>query len=262
MKAVKLIKPLANGTKHVARLAGKHSNWILAVIAALGLGATAFEFTRATIKAVKLCEEKQVKGAKNIIKTVWKLYIPGVGIVIATTIAIFGNAHSNAKKLMQMTSAYVAGKADMKQLKDKAKEILGEGKEKKIEDEVERDKVKNTEIPPEEKIIKTGHGNDLFLDGLTGQWFRASPDFIELQLKTLSDEMRDDIDNNLYVHRYIELFGLNKSYIGNWYWSMSDLLKEGYKCLEADITACQWMTVNGKQEMVSTFEVEPKPERF
>lgn len=255
----KVFRPIAKCSRKLIRFTTKNSNWILSILALLGVIGTAEEFTRATIKAVKLCEEKKPQGAKEIVKTVWKLYLPGVGIIFMTTMAVCGNAKINARRLATVTGLYAASQADIQAFKAKAKELLGPGKAKKIEDEVERDRVDRLPPPSEDQIIKTGHGNDLFQFGWTGVYFRANPDYIELKFRELNQEISATPDGVVYMHRLIEMLGMPQCDSGNAFWDMYDMLEHGYKKIEADITNCKWMDVNGKQEMVSTLRPIPEP---
>ena len=259
LKSIKFLKPLAKGCKKLSKFTAKNSNWILALIAAVGTVGVAEEFTRATIKAVKLCEEKKPEGAKEVVKTVWKLYLPGVGIVLVVVSSICGNAHINAKRLATVTGLYAASQADIQAFKNKAKEILGEGKARKIDEEVERDKVDRNPPPPEDEIVKTGHGDQLFMLGWTSKYFRANPDYLELKMRELNQEMTEEPDEEIYENRFNEMMTLPYCEAGNAVWNMYDLMTEGYKKISLDITTCKWVEVNGKKEMVSTVRFVPNP---
>ncbi len=258
----KMLKPIAKGGTKVVRFVGKNSNWVLSVLAFLGLLGTAWSFTDATIKAVKLCEEKQVKGAKEIVKTVWKLYLPGIGFVVVTTFSIFGNAISNAKRIATATGLWMASKADLKAVKKKTAEILGDSKAQHIDQETERAKVAANPPPSEDEISKTGHGDKLFRFGWTGRYFRSSPEWIELIFERLNNELHDGYGDTILMHRLIELLDMPHCDSGDAYWSLVDMKKEGYSRINADICNCQWMEVNGRQEMVSTLRCNPPPTGF
>lgn len=259
LKTAKIFRPAVKGIKNLTKFTAKNSNWILALLALLGVIGTAEEFTRATIKAVKLCEEKKPQGAKEVIKTVWKLYLPGVGIILVTTLAVCTNAKINARRLATVTGLYAASQADIQAFKQKAKEMLGDGKERKIEDEVERDKIDRNPPPEEQFIAKTGHGDQLFLFGLTGQYLRANPDYIELKFSEFNQAMSETVDGCLDVNNLIERFDLNRCVLGNSCWDKYEMLENGYKEIKAKLTTGKWVEVNGKQEMVSTIECEPNP---
>lgn len=243
------------------RFSTKNSNWILAILAVLGVGGTAAAFTNATIKAVKLCEEKQIKGTKEVIKTVWKLYLPGIGFVIATTVAIVTNAHVNAKRFATVTSLLAASQTDLELLKKKAKEIVGEGKERKIEDEAERERIDSSKIPTEDEIIKTGHGDKLFEMAWTSKYFRASPEWIDLAFERFNKAFNEGyFDDEVYMNALLDELGLPNCESGNAYWNRVDMREKGYKEVTANITSCKWMEVNGKREMVSTLRCCPNPQ--
>lgn len=265
LKTAKLASPFVKGLKQFGKELSKNSNWIFALMGMVGLAGTTWQMVDATIKAVKLCEEKQVKGAKEIIRTVWKLYIPGVGFVILTTISIIGHTKLNrtlSKKLVTATGLYAASQADLKAFKDKAKEMLGEKKAEKIEQEVTQDKVKKLTPPDEKDIVNTGHGDQLFQLALTGGYLRACPEWIELQIRTMNEEQESSPDGVIYAHRLLELFQQPEADVGNLYWDKYDMLQKGYKRLEADITTCRWDEYKGKPEVVSVISITPWPTGF
>ena len=259
LKTAKIFRPLVTTSKKLVRFTTKNSNWILAILTILGIVGTAEEFTRATIKAVKLCEEKQPQGAKEIIKTVWKLYLPGVGLILVTTLTVCGNAKLNAKKLATVTGLYAASQADIMTIKEKAKEMLGEGKARKISDEVEREKLNRDPPPTEDFITKTGHGNQLFRMDLNGGYFRANPDYIDLKFAEFNQDMSEEVDGVLDANNLLERFDMPRCSLGNAFWDKYDMLEHGYKEVKAVLTTGQWMDVNGVKEMVSTVECEPRP---
>lgn len=264
-KTAKLAAPFVKGLKQFGKELSKNSNWIFALLGMVGLAGTTWQMIDATIKAVKLCEEKEIKGVKEIVRTVWKLYIPGIGFIILTTVSIAGHTRLNralSKKLVTATGLYAASQADLKAFKDKAKEMLGERKAEKIEQEVTQDKVKKL-VPPDEKdIVDTGHGNQLFQLSLTGGYLRACPEWVELQIKTFNDELDDSVDGVAYVHRLLELFHQPECDVGNLYYDKYDMLQKGYKRVEADITTCRWDEYKGKPEVVSVISLTPWPTGF
>lgn len=259
LKALKFAKPFFKGGRKLARFTVKNSNWILSLITLFGMGAAVGTAVDATVKAVKLCEEKQVHGTKEVIKTVWKLYIPTAGFIIVATTSVLGNAHINAKRIATVTGLWAASQTDAKLFHDKAQEILGEKKTKDVEAEAERQKVLLNPPPAEDEIIQTGHGNDLFMFGWTGKYFRASPEYIELVFDKWNQEIQGDMDGTAYVHRIIDMLDMPACDSGDAYFDMVRLQTEGYKEIRPNITACQWMVVNGKREMVSTLRFTPQP---
>ena len=258
MKVWKFMKPAIKGGKRVLRYTAKNHNWILAVLSILGLAGTAYAFTTATIKAVKMCEEKQVRGTKEVVKTVWKLFLPGIGFIFVTTLAICSNAHLNARDIATVTGLYAASKTDAKLIKEKVKELVGERKEEKIENEVEAEKVRMNPPTPE-NIIETGHGKQLFRMYETGVYFRASTDWVDLQFSKLNKDLDDEFTSCITFHRLNELLGLPRCGFGDAVWDKVDMKKSGYNEIVADVRSLCWETINGEQEVVSVLRCVPEP---
>ena len=255
---LKFLKPLYVGGKRLIRFSRKNSNWILAILSTLGLLGTAATCVDATIKAVKLCEEKQAVGAKEVVKTVWKLYVaPGL-CVIATTAMILENAHVNAKRLATVTGLYAASQADIKAIKEKMREIVGPKKAQQVENAVATEEMKKTEFT-EADVAQTGHGNQLFKFKLNGQLFRACPDYIELVMKQFNDLCASEPDQTAYIRYLTEKFHMRESDIDNMYYDLADLFMDGIKSIRADISHTEWMELNGKQEVAAVLTLDPAP---
>lgn len=248
--------------KNTIHFTKKNSNWILAWLAVLGIGGLTWATIRGTIKAVKLCEEKQAQGTKEIVKTVWRLYIPAFGFFILTTISIISNAKINASKLALMTGLYAMKEADLNDFKKKVKEMVGPKKEEAIETEVEKDKVRKLPPPSEEDIAKTGHGNVLFIDWLTGQYFRASPEYIDLVQELVNKQLHNEMDPSLMRGFMHELLHLRKCGADDLVWDLVDMQEHGYYDIQLDCTHTEWMEVNGQREIVCTLRCTPEASGF
>ena len=260
-KEFKLLNPIVKGCGKVIRFGKRNSNWLLAILAMLGLVTTTGLAIDATVKAVKLCEEKEIRGRKEVLKTVWRLYIPAVGCFIVTTVSIVGNAHINARRLATVTGLYAMSQADLKALKSKAKEVLGEKKEReKVEDEVAKERLNR--IVPEQSshIIETGHGNKLFVEWLTGQLIRTSPEHVEAVSEKISNRMSKEVDGIVEVGgAYLSEFKIDPDcWVGRAIWDMAEMLQKGDKEFVIDCHEIQWMEVNGQQEMVGIIK-PPEP---
>ena len=167
----KATKPLVQLTSKGMRFFAKNSNLILTIIGATGVVTTMILAIKGTIKAVKLCEDKQVHGTKEIVKTVWKCYIPTVGVVILTTAAILYNGKINAKKIAVLTSAYSGSVEALKKVEEKMKAEIGPKKTQKAIDQAEGAMAQEKAPQHQTDIIATGKGKQLFFCATTGQWF-------------------------------------------------------------------------------------------
>jgi hypothetical protein len=248
VKTSKVLSPIVKGV-------AKRGDWILAVLAFLGLTGTAALAVKATITAVKLCEEKEIKDGKEVVRTTWRLYIPAIGCFIVTTLSVMGlswRSIKRAKELATVTGLYAMSQTDLKSIKAKAKEILGEKKEQeKLEDGVIKDELDRMTIPPESEIIKTGHGDKLFRERLTGQLIRTSPEWIEAVSEKVAAQFGKEVDGVVEVGYYLELLNIpSDCWVGNAVWEEVEMLECGYNKFEIDCREIKWMEVNGKQEMV------------
>ena len=250
----------ANVVLHIGGKAVKalkqNSDVVMMILGWLGLIGTAGLAVKATVSAVKLCESKEIKGKKEIIRTTWRLYVPAIGCFIVTTMSIAGLGWHNIKlvrKLATVTGLYAMKQEDFKALQDKAKEVLGEKKEQeKVEDEVTKERLEKVVQEQEKHIIETGHGNKLFMERLTGQLIRTSPEHVEAVSSRIDNRIHSEVDGVVEVGGvYLQEFNLDPNcWVGSAIWDMAELLQRGVHHFEIDCREIQWMTVNGQQEMV------------
>ena len=254
-KELKVIKPLVKGGTKVLAKVAKKSDWIMMALAMLGLtGATALA-VKATITAVKLCEEKQVQGKKEIIKTTWRLYIPAIGCFIVTTLSVVGlgwQSIKRARQLATVTGLYAMSQTDLKAIREKAKEVLGEKKEReKIEDEVAKDRLEQAVKANSGNIISTGHGDKLFMEWLTGQLIRTSPEYVETVAERMINQFAKEVDGVIEASYYLDQFKIpTDCWVAQAIWDSAEMLRDGKKEFYIDCHEIQWMEVNGQQEMV------------
>lgn len=257
--AIKALNPIIKAGGKLIRFGKRNSNWILAVLAMLGLGGTTALAIDATVKAVKLCETKEIKGRKEILKTVWRLYIPAVGCFIVTTASIVGNAHINARRLATVTGLYAMSQADLKALKSKAKELMGPRKEQNAEDDISKERLNKVVPAQQDQIISTGHGDKLFMEWLTGQLIRTSPEHVEAVAANMDSQFGREVDGVVEVSWYLEQFRIpTDCWVARAIWDMAEMVQRGDKRFEIDCRQIQWMEVNGVQEMVGIIR-PPEP---
>ncbi len=256
MKGSKAIVKIVRG---IPRFCKRNSNWILSALAMIGVTGLTWAAIKGTIKAVKLCEEKGVKDGKEVIKTTWKLYIPALGFFILTTLSIVGNAHINGKRLATLTGLYAASQADIQAIKKKAKEMLGEKKASEVQAEADKEKVAALPAPKEGEINQTGHGTQLYMDGMTGQFFRASPDYIELVEKEINMKLQNEVDNLCYRAYLQERFHERDCGTKEMFWDLLELNRRGIKEVKLDASFTGWMDINGQKEVVAVLHCDPEP---
>lgn len=253
-------------TKNGIKLMSKNSNLVLTMISAAGVLTTTYVAIKGTIKAVKLCEEKQVHGTKEVVKTVWKCYIPTIGMVILTTTAILCNGKINAKRLAVLTSAYSGSVETIKKLEEKMTEQIGPKKTEKARDEAEIAAAK--EHLPERKedviISGDGRGKQLFYLRPTGQWFYSDYNGIELAElkinKAIEELTRESWGETLPVSEVQEALGLAVTDMGEYMgWDLDQF--RGNVGLSLIISS-DWMDLPWGKEIVGVIRFSHWPDNL
>lgn len=195
----------------------KHEPEILMSMGLAGLTFSVAWGIKSTIKAVRLCDEvkkkenKEKLTAKEVIKTTWKLYLP---VVITTGLSIpcviLGNRVSS-KRNAALAAAYTISETAMQEYKEKAKEIVGEEKAKKIEEEVNKDKASKKES----SAVIIGEGETLFYEPLTDRYFKSTWNDIQKAANELNEEALGSATGQFSLNDWFEKLGLPSTEIGD-----------------------------------------------
>ena len=199
---------------NVMKLVQKNSSTILTCIGAAGVIATAVLTGRATIKAVRIAdgmdrfdldEGKTIyPPQKEIVKAVWKEYIPAAATGLATIALIFGANALNKKQQATLVSAYALLDQTYREYKNKVKEVLGEESEQKVEDAIAEEKV--SDICPSD-------GKLLFYEPNYGQGFERT--MLEVQDAEYRLNQKFAVEGEASLNDFFELLGLNKTDTGD-----------------------------------------------
>ena len=261
----KAAKPVVLLTKKGIRLLAKNSNLVLTIVAATGVVATTAVTVRGTIKAVKLCEEKQVHGAKEVIKTVWKCFIPTVGLVILTTTAIICNGKINARKIAVLTSAYSGATEVIKKFEEKLTSEIGPKKADKVISSAEKELAQSQAPNTKNNVIATGKGSQLFFCATTGQWFYSDWNGVELAELKLKKVFTDIMTNwgegeFILLREAQEALGLPVTDMGEYMgWHTDDFLISGGKECVRFVISSEWMDLPWGRETVGIVRFTPWP---
>ena len=261
---MKFTKPLVVVTRKGLRFLTKNSNVILTVVGATGAVASVALAIHGTIKAVKLCEIRKPQGTKEIIQTVWKCYIPTIGMVLLTTTAIIGNGRINARKIAVLTSALAGSQNSLKLLQEKMAEEIGPKKAQKMIDAAKSEEAKQNAPKSEKDIIDTGNGNTLFFLKDFGQWIRSSYDKIELAQMKIERDIQDSLNGcgNDYIqaNNALEYLEARHCLLGEYNgWDPQEFRTGGLKGPKFRISS-EWMDVLGEKQIVGTVWFEPEPQ--
>lgn len=167
-------------TKICARFLRKHGGTILAVVASVGVVATAIETGRASTKAQKIIEKnaiaidcenygKSCYTTKQKVLDCWKVYVPAAILGGGTIACILGSNALNKKQIASLTAAYMALGKTYQEYRRQVAERIGAEEEKKLRMEV-AEKAKGEDVQRD----KDGDVIRLFYEPASKRYFHAT----------------------------------------------------------------------------------------
>lgn len=262
----KVARPLMKIGKNSVRFFVKNSNVILTFVGAAGVIVTAAAAVKGTIRAVKLCEERKVVGAKEIVKTVWKCYIPTIGFLVLTVTAICCNGRINARKIAVLTSSLSGATGALKKIEEKMSEEIGPKKTQKIIGNAETEIANEQKPKSQDDIIATGKGKQLFFCATTGQWFYSDWNGVELaemKLKSVFKKMMTEWGQGEFIplREAQEALGLKVTDMGEYMgWYTDDFLDGTGNDPGPDfVITSEWMDLPWGRETVGVVRFTPWP---
>ena len=143
-----MMNSLINNSKRFLKL---NVSTILTGIATVGVIATSIMTAKATVKAVRLLDEKksEQKGLVNkheVIKIVAPVYISTLAIGVSTVICLLSANAFNRKQQASLISAYSLVNNSYKNYRNKVKEMYGEEAHSKIVDAIAVEKADDINI--------------------------------------------------------------------------------------------------------------------
>lgn len=172
----------------------------LMIAGALAIGGillTAATTAWGTYKATKVIEEKKPETKKEAVKLVWKYYIPAgvaIGVTIISDVCFY---KIGMKELAALTASVTYLTSNRDKLEKKLKEVVGEEKYNEIKKEIkseliaekakETKKTENTTAHKRFPAEETGYGDQLFLDGWSGRFFRSSIEEVIKGINSFND---------------------------------------------------------------------------
>lgn len=201
---------IANTLKAVQKAVKKHSPEILTGIGIAGMIVTTVTAVRATPKALRLVDEKEIKDGKRltsseIVKTTWKCYIPSAVTGVCSAACIIGASSISARRNAALVTAYTISETALKEYKEKAVEVVGEKKEQAIRDAVAKEKLEKAHVESRE-FIPTGRGETPCFDPLTNTCFKSDIEAIRKAENNLNRRLRDEL--RITVNEFLQEIGL------------------------------------------------------
>lgn len=222
-----------NPFKSIKPFLVKHEPEILMYTGISGLIFATVWTVKSTVKAVRLYDAKRLElkkdklGFKDTIKTVWKCYIPPVVGAVVSVPCIIAGSKVYSKRNAAIAAAYTIAETSLQEYKEKTKEIVGEKKEKEIHEAISNDKL--NKVGPSENILLPREGEYMFLESITGRYFKSSYNKILQACNELNAEALGGSDE-ITLSDWLTALGLQRT-------SVSDSLG--------------WTTANGKNGLLS-----------
>lgn len=180
----------------VKKVADEKGSLVLTILAGAGVITTAVLAGKAAIEIheiKKTMDEKELEPEERrevIIHDVMPVLVPPIVSAAATIGCVVGAQAKNVSKITALTGAYAIKEGALKDLREEAKELLGEKKYSEMESSIAQKKVDKIDIAED---VKAGIPHDLFLveDLTLGGEFYADIESIRRADLELREQMHD-----------------------------------------------------------------------
>lgn len=182
------IKVLA---RTVEKFTVDNSPIILTIVGVGGSVASAYLTGTATVKAVELVREEKTRifretpltkydsgedvdlAKTEVVKLVWKEYIPAVGVLTVTVTSIIFANRINTRRAAAMAVAYSLSEKAYSEYREKVVEKFNANKERQVRDDIAQEHV--TKNPPSDtQLIIVGSGDVLCYDLPNDRYFMSN----------------------------------------------------------------------------------------
>lgn len=245
--------------RHVGKLMSKNSPTIFTGISVAGLITTTIFAVKATPKALQILDqEREYRKSRlkpditklDIVKLTWKCYVP-TAVMGATSIACIISSNSiNLRRNAALASVYSITEASLKEYQAKVVETIGENKERKVRDAIDKDKMEKNPVSKNEVII-TGKGEALCYDAYSGRYFESDIEKIRRTENVVNKALMNE--NFISLNEVYYELGLANNEVGDevgWN-NYNEGLAFGFSSQLAD---------NGTPCLVLTFIPHPGPD--
>ena len=185
----------------------------------------------------------------DLIRLTWRCYAPSILMGGLTIGCIIGANSINLRRNAALASVYSLSEAALKEYQAKVIETFGEAKERKVRDDIAKDRLEKNPVSDKEIII-TGMGDTLCYESIGGRYFKSDIEKIRKIENKLNREM---LNGEMFLSLndvYYEL-GLSSTSLGNELgWDVQHGL------LEFDFSS--QLTENGTPCLVLNFSLEPR----
>lgn len=193
--------------------------------AGIGYIGTTFLAIRGTKKAIKIVDDlnKRGKPTKNqVIKAVWKCYIPMMSMGAASTILLCYAGASYEKRNRAAIAAYAVSERAFKEFREAVEEKLSEDNLEEVYEKIGEKRASETVIPS--NISVGPDGKNWFLEPIGNHPFRSTESEVKNIIAELNMQLSTDpFDGYLPVEDYCYALGVTAPHLNRKVgWKMSD----------------------------------------
>lgn len=136
----------------------------------------------------EICNHVDKLTPVDTVKVAWKCYIPAATTGVASIVCLVSANSISARRNAALLAAYTISETALKDYRNKVVEVVGEKKEREVQDAVaierfQRDPVENKEI------VITNKGKTRCYDVLTGRYFESDIDSINRAVNEYNREL-------------------------------------------------------------------------
>lgn len=228
---------------------------LLTAVGVVGTVTTAVLTGKATYKATLVLLDDEIERAKTdaapiepkeIVKMVWPVYIPAVAVGTTTIGCILMSNRIGTRRAAAMAAAYSLSEKTFSEYRDKVVERLGAKDEQAVRDELAQQRA-DANPASEAKIYVTDTNEALFLEALSGRYFRSSVE----KIRKAQNDINHEIVGGFYapLSKFYSKIGLpNTSISDELGWNATDLLEVQFSAIITD---------DGQPAIEIMYEVDP-----
>lgn len=182
-------------------------------------------------------------------KMVAPYYIPTIVFSLVSGGAFLLNTIQEERRIATLAGLYSVTEKNFEEYREQTKALLGEKKEQKIRDEIDRKTIERNPVSGATVIVSPG-GNYLIYDKWSGRYFRSSIDSV----KRAHLDFREEILGDMYIslnELYEKLYLPPNDDGWDLGWSVDDHMEFSYSSQLAD---------NGEPALVITMIPPPHPD--
>lgn len=256
---------IINFIKKTGHTISVNSPHVCAGLAVGGVITTIVLVAKAQIKADKvIAEEREDRANEHIAKDdpdaefpdvskkkavalTWKYYIPAALSAASTICLIIASDSINTRRVAAVSAICTASQEALKEYKAATKEALPEREVNKVEDKLAENQLVAHPVN-EDCVIRTGQGDTLCYDNLSGRYFYSSAERIKQAVNEFNHRLL--IDMSMSLNEWYDYLDLDAIGVGDYL---------GFNCHELlNVDFNSKLSSTGKPCLVVLYDTEPK----